>query len=446
MDNTTLVTLAKKLLLIAVVLAAPVYILVMVCQYGSPVPYWDQWEFVPTLEKMHAHQLTLADIWQQHNEHRIFFPRLVMVSLAAATGWNIWYELAANYVTACLTFILLFMMLRKTFAEGVPPWLLLAFSVIVFSPMQSENWLWGWQIQIFMTVLGTVLSIWGIQRWPGAWKGLATGIAGAVLASYSFSNGLFTWVVVIPILALGRTWERKHLVAWLCAFAAAAGLHFATYSLPVNHQPLGKFMEQPVEFAKYVLMYTGSPLGAGIGRQAAVCSAVTIIMCIVLPFMLRKDRKRLDELLPWLALAAYVIIGASVTAIGRLGIGAGQAMSPRYITLASPLLLAAMVCLAVWVQARRTKNQQIHPNRLIVLLVLMAAFIAGCVCNFATGTSDMRERGKYMASLQSLLNVYSIAPDEALAHLYPKADVLRQRAKALADMGIVVPKQPPANR
>src|SRR5438128_1219761 len=67
-----------------------------VYRFGVNLPYWDQWELVPLLAKLHDGQLTLADLTAQHNEHRIFFPRLIMLGLATLTRYNTVAEMYFN--------------------------------------------------------------------------------------------------------------------------------------------------------------------------------------------------------------------------------------------------------------------------------------------------------------------------------------------------------------
>src|SRR4051794_2788618 len=46
------------------------------------VPSWDQWELVGLLVKSSHGELRFADLHAQHNEHRVLFPRLLMLGLA----------------------------------------------------------------------------------------------------------------------------------------------------------------------------------------------------------------------------------------------------------------------------------------------------------------------------------------------------------------------------
>ena len=59
----------KSKWLIRAGIALPIlFIFYFVYRYGITVPFWDEWEFVPVLEKFHNHTLTLRDFWEQHND------------------------------------------------------------------------------------------------------------------------------------------------------------------------------------------------------------------------------------------------------------------------------------------------------------------------------------------------------------------------------------------
>ena len=79
----------------------PIVVLIyFVVEYTVNVPHWDQWGLVPLLEKSYSGTLSFGDLWAQHNEHRAFFPKIVMLTLARFSGWNIAYELAANIIVS----------------------------------------------------------------------------------------------------------------------------------------------------------------------------------------------------------------------------------------------------------------------------------------------------------------------------------------------------------
>ena len=90
------------------------YLLVFLIGFTVDVPYWDQWDLVPLLQKMDDGSLSLNDLWSQHNEHRLLFPRLVMLVLARISDWNIYLEYAVSFVLASLTCIALSIFFVRT--------------------------------------------------------------------------------------------------------------------------------------------------------------------------------------------------------------------------------------------------------------------------------------------------------------------------------------------
>src|SRR3989442_15697534 len=82
---------------------SPVLALIILVQlYGVNIPFWDQWEMVPLFQKYRSGELEWGDLWAQHAEHRIFFPRLIMLGLAVLSDWNIMWELYFNIVLGSL--------------------------------------------------------------------------------------------------------------------------------------------------------------------------------------------------------------------------------------------------------------------------------------------------------------------------------------------------------
>ena len=47
--------------------------------YGVDVPFWDQWSVVGLAEAFRLHILTFGQLFAQFNEHRVFFPRLLLL-------------------------------------------------------------------------------------------------------------------------------------------------------------------------------------------------------------------------------------------------------------------------------------------------------------------------------------------------------------------------------
>lgn len=56
--------------------------------FGVNVVWRDEWHIVTLLHKLSSGTLTVLDLWEPHNVHRFFFPRVAILLLAVLTKWN----------------------------------------------------------------------------------------------------------------------------------------------------------------------------------------------------------------------------------------------------------------------------------------------------------------------------------------------------------------------
>ncbi len=436
--------------------AAPLFILHLIYIYGVPVPYGDQWELIPLLDKLFNHNLQLSDFWVQHNEHRIVFPKILMLTMAYFTGWDIRYELYMNAIIAGITLLLLCTLLKKTFAGQSPMWLPIAFSFIVFSPSQWENWSWGWELTIFMTILGTVAAVLSLTVWPGKWKGLIIAIAAAVFASFSFANGILTWAVAGLILLMQKERKWRHIALWAIMSAATICLYFYKYTKPSEHPSLLVCLYYPWYFILYVLAYIGSPLAFARISIAVITGAVLVIMmCAMVIHIRRLDRKSFIPILPWVALAAYALLSGCVTGVARLGFRQIiQAMSSRYSTIAELFIISVLAVLAHWVRLY-TETHKNFPRGLVILKYLFfSLLVSGYVMSSNYGIYRMQEQANTLRTGWIGLQRYEKVSDEYLQLLYypmsanfpNRADIVRERARILSRLGIILPKSEVGNQ
>ncbi len=431
----------RKTFFVLLISASPLYLLYLIHTNGVAIPYWDQYELVPLIDKVFNHNLQFSDLWAQHNEHRIVFPKMLMLTMAYFTNWNIWYELYLNFVLAGVIVLLLWLLLQKTFAGRTPIWLPVAFSFIAFSPAQWENWSWGWEVQVFMTILGTVAAVLALTLWPGQLRGVIIAMAAAVFASFSFANGILTWVVAGLILLMQKERRWSHVVLWVIVSAATICLYYYNYTKPSHHPPLSVCLYYPWAFVLYVSAYIGSPFAFGKIDVAIITGAVWIIaMCIMVIHIGWIDRKNFILVLPWVSLAAYAVLSDCVTAVARLGFGIGQAMSSRYTAIANLFIVSVLVVSVCWVRTCTETYKKFPKDLTILKYSLFLLLISACALSYDYGKSGMQMRAKLLRAGWPCLRYYERAPDDCLKMLYYRADVVRDRARILSKLGIILPK------
>src|SRR5947209_8306808 len=145
-------------LLIAV---PPLLIGLLIFRNGVDVPFLDEWDgTAPLFEKMANGTLGFADFFAQHNEHRIFFPRLIFFGLGRLTQWNIRAELFVIWLLALVCLFNVWQTTRLRGRKNSGFWLLFTSSFLIFSPLSFENFLWGFQIGFLLPLACLTGCIW----------------------------------------------------------------------------------------------------------------------------------------------------------------------------------------------------------------------------------------------------------------------------------------------
>ncbi len=433
----------RILLRLAVLILAllPLSILVLnVAEYHVDVPFWDQWNFVPLLGRSYEQGVTLADLWGQHNEHRLLFPRLIMMGLARASGYNIVLELAVIILLAAATFAFLWhQFFRTARALGYSgfPWPLPVISLLVFTLGQAENWLWGWQIQIFLNVLAVVAGLVLLGRRPFRWANYWGAMGCGILATYSFANGLLFWplgllgLILVPLRKRRQRMEASAL--WIAATVGVAGsyLYHFRYESP-SGAPWTQFLEHPGEYLKYVFTYLGRPV---INYQEyALAIGLTGVLLFVF-LSLRYFPKKHSEgpaVLPFFLLGLYSIGCGLLTGIGRVGFGSVQATSGRYVPFSALLWVSNFAFLFILSQKIRARAER-RTRRILGLtgLGVLAFFLVFWIgrTSFRVGHRVFKSyHSRMLPARQELLRGED---EELLLRIYNDAGYVRQGIEVL---------------
>lgn len=313
-----------------------------ISRYGVDIPYADEWLWTPFLFKAHEHSLTVADFFAQHNEHRYFFPKLLLLILAPLTSGNTKGAMFFSLGLAALTSAALWYLLKRTVPLTANKRLLLLtlFNLILFSPVQSENWMWGYQFVLFFSNLllaaGICVSI--SRRSLRTKFLLSLGIAS--LATFSFGGGIVAWPFIFPLaLAIEPNLGRRKIILWLSAWLCAAGavvlLYFFHYTKPPTHPPLFA-SSQPGDYFLYLTTFLGGHLSKADPTESILIAVEsgTLLLLLYLGGLFwtirSQDADFRKKMLPWLGLGAFAVLNAALAAVTRIGFGINQALDSRY--------------------------------------------------------------------------------------------------------------------
>ncbi len=123
-------------------------------------------------------------------------------------GWSSVAEMVASWLVVCLTFILLMSMIHQH-NKQLALVALIPLSLLVFSPVQNQNWFWVLQNTWYITVFFLLASIWVIDKFLQKWKKLFVIGTLAICSTISLSIGLLVWpIILIAMMLYGyRKWQ-----------------------------------------------------------------------------------------------------------------------------------------------------------------------------------------------------------------------------------------------
>jgi hypothetical protein len=167
--------------------------------FGSTVPFWDEWTLVRGIYLPWLNgNLTVSDLLVTHNEHRPVFTRLVNLLLFILNKqWDPLLGMIVNATLSTLTAVFLIVVTRKLLGEPVENIFLLSMTLFWILPYGWENLVWSFQIGWYMMVLCSLLAVWGLLLQPNFtflwWLGAMSGF----LAFFNLASGVAILFIII---------------------------------------------------------------------------------------------------------------------------------------------------------------------------------------------------------------------------------------------------------
>ncbi|MGC8741141.1 MAG: hypothetical protein ACP5QZ_11720 [Candidatus Sumerlaeaceae bacterium] len=377
----------------ALALLPPVFLVVCLARWFVHVPYLDQWWLLPLVVAQREGTLVFAEIWHQNAEHRLFFPKIIMLFLARCSDWDLRWEIGANLFFSLSAFGVVLLQLRRTeklTRSHTQPIFYPLISFVLFSLAPFENWLWSWQMPYFLIQFCLVVLAYGLgmnQKRVLSW-GLA--ITSATVASLSFATGVAVWFsgagVILLTAPKRRVW--RFLLLWMLWGSIVVALYSVGYQFLRWNDPVAA-ITRVTHLIGYVFVYLGAALVPTHWINAAgVLGASYLILFFTLwAIALRSPVRRRLAMAPYLGWMTFAIGAALLTAAGRSNVHEiVQAMTPRYITFTQLGWLGGVLALNV---GRKTipTNRSLR-SKAIVLAQL--AISVGFAVAYANGLQGMK--------------------------------------------------------
>jgi hypothetical protein len=429
-------------------------IVVLITKYSVDVPYWDQWNLTLFFEKLSRGTLSLADLFAQQNEYRQFFPNLIFVALGWLTRWDVRYEMFVSFLLACLVSFNIYRLSKITIGGSQLQRFLLLFmsNLLIFSPIQYENWLAGEQVVYYMPIACVTTCILIAYSDLSLRAKFLICVCLSTVSTFSSANGMLCWIIIPPVLAWARTrgesrGKKRWVFGWIVCAALNATLYLHGYVKPLGHPSLMEPLLHPLNALIYFLAFLGSLFAIG-GRPFIVAlivggalTAASGLLCLYIR-RFSADFTLVSRSIGWLMIALYSVLTAVIVTFGRLGFGVGQSRSLRYTTFSLYLAVALVNLVPIILDdaTRRgyLRNVKAYTSQLIPLMAALLMLVQALVL-FVVIRHGMSVMLRQRLHAKACLLFINAAPDECAKGLLPDIDVLKQDANVLNRLGYLRP-------
>ena len=440
--------LMKKIILFTLYLIPVVLLIGFVANFSVNVPIDDEWRLASLFEKIAAGNVTFNDFWALHSNHRILFPKITIAVLAFASRWNINYQLCLSIALAVVTFIALYKLSSMQVKNaGDNLWHLanILTCILLFSLVQYENWLWGFQLAWFLVNLCFVAAVYVLSSDRKLLPSLRISIAAVFcfVASFSLAQGLLSWLAAIPaVVALegNAAQQRKRLIVWMLLFVATCAIYSIDYH-PSRKTSIISLLNKPLVVIDYFLSLLGSPIVRSSGISALVGLLIFGSFLFLAVHFGRKISEH-REALPWLSIGLFSVLSALFITAGRAEFGAIQAIESSRYTTNSILLLIALVQLGQLFV--RGKIAATNRNYKVVYRMLAGTLVGIILINSGQAIAQSRSALVYKQGAQDCLQLlnylepsdfFKNSPESCLRVLSKKTWLVREGAAILDKIG-----------
>ncbi|MBE9562589.1 MAG: hypothetical protein IMF12_06980, partial [Proteobacteria bacterium] len=175
----------------------------MIQNFGSSVPFWDQWGaeaanlYLPWLNG----NLTLNHLFHPHNEHRIFFSRILSLLLLILNErqWDPLLGMVVNAFISTCTAIFLIIILNNLLGKVVQNTIIFVICLLWSLPYGWENIIASFQSAFYIMLLFTLILLWGLLLHDNFSFKWWLGAIFALLAIFTVASGFLILLVIIVL-------------------------------------------------------------------------------------------------------------------------------------------------------------------------------------------------------------------------------------------------------
>ncbi len=291
------------------------------------LPLWDHIDLVPIYRAWQEGDVSSSAFWRVHDGSHLHTSAYAVLLL---TTWlsqgRPWLDCLVSALLMAGVAVLLLRLANRILPRGLGRGWWFVLGLLAFYPGHLINLQWGWQVAVFISLVGMVVPVVLLTARSLRWSGWAASLLAAVLGVMSFGTTLAVFPVAVALLLLRSDWSwlRRGIGVsfWLMALAGlVAWMRWDRAGEAITRPQLGD-----------VLLYAGNYLGSGLLHFAQSLALPWLVVALVVAAVVARRAPR-QRLVPCLALMACATGAALLTAWGRAApFGVEHGFMTRYVS------------------------------------------------------------------------------------------------------------------
>ncbi|BDA79156.1 hypothetical protein LPTSP3_g20860 [Leptospira kobayashii] len=340
--------------------------LIWIGLYGVDVPFWDQWDgeadsiYLPIL-RGNYNPLHLIS---QHNEHRIFFTRVLSIAIFLLNGY--WSTVIVMQIQAMIPAAIAGFFAQTIVNRSYPA--CLGIAIYFAAPLGTENMLWGFQSQFYFMILFSVISLYYFSLGESNSKSILLAFVFSVFAFFNIASGALVAFVIFTVSCLkiifGLSENKKKTALISASFLLLFISEIFFTKLPSGHE--GLHASDYHSYLNSLLFYLRWPGVNKMGLGYLIHGFTFILFFILLVF----KREKLKELRIQYLISLQIWIYAQILLlVYARGGGSEVSIANRYLDI---LFLGPLFSFFVFVNLVNRRKIVLFAN--LSFLILTAVF------------------------------------------------------------------------
>lgn len=391
-------------------------------KYYNFIPQGDEYEVIFLFSKVENFNQLIKYLFNQHNEHRTIITKIILIlDIYFFHGLGVLNRIF-HFISPIIIIIFIYKILFKEekiknlkfFILNPKVQIIYISIIILFSALQFENYVRGFNNQVFLVVLFSFMSLYYIKIFcekinegnVNIYYFLTSKIF-LIFSTFTMSSGLITCILVpfYLIICLNKSrLKYLSLVISLIISITIIYIYFFSYSSPSGHPliTLKKIVNSFPDIIKFNLIFLGNIVGWKSKKIILFYGLFSAIQILLFVYLLKKKNEFTNNFFFFCLILNSICISLLVC-LGRFNFSVFQGMSPRYITFTT-LYWVSIIYLNYFLIDKTNLNSffkfyKIITSFLIYILILIILYYQPISLKYFKYEFEKYKRAKISSSL-----------------------------------------------